>query len=502
MKKSLNIYIGAILTGTIFLSACADLDVENLNNPNTDKVLATPDDLKGVVAGAFSNLYGLFRAYRGQVNLEHTADHTTMTNNVSNWWSEFKVEPRPQFANSLANSNRAGIIDNPFKLTNSAISSAVDVIRLIENEGVEIGTNGTDTQMVLAAAYFAKGMAEGYLASTYDQGYVVDKDTDLTTIELQPYDDVMDIALADLDKVIELATSSSFQLDPTFINTPSPMGDADLARLASTYSAHFMMTRSRTKAQNDANDWAKIKELAKGGITDDYIIVQDGSNWDNAFVEISGLDWYFRIDHRIIRIFDPSYPKRYPLEATALLPPATSDDKRLELYYFYEEDMSRFNLTRGAQLRSNYRIGRWDEFYRGGGIGPIPYFFDYINQLIIAEAEVMTGNTQAAIDILNEGNRITVGGLEPLPNTLTDQEVLQTIWDERDIEVCRTDWAIPFMDARRRGILQRGVLLHFPVPITEMLVLGLPEYTFGGQSAADGINTSDGEGAWYTPPGL
>lgn len=493
---------GLILSAATLFVSCADLEVENLNNPDTERVLATPDDLKGVVGGAFSDLYGLFRAYRGQVNLEHTADHTTMTNNVSNWWSEFKVEPRPQFANSLANSNRAGIIDNPFRLTNSAISAALSVIRQIEVDGVEIGTNGDETQMVLAAAYFAKGMAGGYLAETFDQGYAVDINSDLSTIALAPYQEVMDMAIADLDRAIEISENNAFTLESTFINTPNPLNNVELARVANTYAAHFLMSNSRTREQNDSNDWARIKEYALNGIQSDYVIVQDGSNWSNSFIEISGLDWYFRIDHRIIQIFDPSFPSRYPLEPTALLPPATSDDARLELYYYYEEDMSRFNLTRGAQLRSNYRIGRWDEFYLGNGLGPIPYFFDYINQLIIAEAEVMLGNTDAALEILNSGNRITVGGLPPLSASLSADELLQEIWNERDIEVCRTDWAIPFMDARRRGILQRGVLLHFPVPITEMLILGLPEYTFGGQTAADGINTSDGEGAWYTPPGI
>ena len=85
---------------------------------------------------------------------------------------------------------------------------------------------------------------------------------------------------------------------------------------------------------------------------------------------------------------------------------------------------------------------------------------------------------------------------------LTRNQVLEIIWDERDIEICRADWAVPFMDARRRGILQKGVLLHLPVPATELLVLNLPIYTYGGQTAADGINTSDGNGAWYTPPGV
>ena len=500
MKNTKIKFFGLLLAGMSFIAvSCADLEVENLNNPNTDKVLATPEDLKGLVGGAYSDLYAIFYNYRGNTNLEFTADHTTMTNNVRNWWSEFKVEPRPQFANSLASANRVQIVDAPFSLMNSAISAALDVIKQIENNGVTIGD---DTQMVLAAAYFVKGLAGGYLASTFDQAYLVDKDTELGGLGLTSYDQVMDLAIADLERVIQISGANSFTLENTYINTPSPMNNSELARLASSYAAHFLVSESRTKAANDANDWARILNFARNGITSDYIIVMDNENWQNWFMDLSGLDWYFRIDHRVIQAMDPSFPSRYPLASTALLPPAVSNDKRLTKYFKYEADMSRFNLTRGAQLRSNYRISRWDEFYLNSGIGPLPVFHKYINDMIIAEAEAMTGNLSAAINILNSGNRVTVGELAPLPLNLTRNQVLDIIWDERDIEICRSDWAVPFMDARRRGILQNGVLLHLPVPATELLVLNLTIFTFGGQTAADGINTSNGNGAWYTPPGV
>lgn len=500
MKNTKIKFFGLLLAGMSFIAvSCADLEVENLNNPNTDKVLATPEDLKGLVGGAYSDLYAIFYNYRGNTNLEHTADHTTNTNNVRNWWSEFKVEPRPQFANSLASANRVQIVDAPFSLMNSAISAALDVIKQIENNGVTIGD---DTQMVLAAAYFVKGLAGGYLASTFDQAYLVDKDTELGGLGLSPYADVMALAIADLERVIQISNANSFTLENTYINTPSPMSNSELSRLASSYAAHFLMTESRTKAANDANDWARILNFARNGISSDYILVLDNENWQNWFMDLSGLDWYFRIDHRVIQAFDPNYPSRFPLANNATVPPAVTNDKRIDLYFKYESDISRFNLTRGAQLRSHYRISRWDPLYLNSGIGPIPVFHKYINDLIIAEAEAMTGNLTAAINILNSGNRVTVGELPPLQMNLTRNQVLDIIWDERDIEICRSDWAVPFMDARRRGILQKGVLLHLPVPATELLVLNLPIYTFGGQTAADGINTSDGSGAWYTPPGV
>lgn len=499
MKYKINKFSFA-LAATLLVAGCADLDVENKNDPSVEQVLSTPDDYKSLVAGSLQSVSNLFTNYRGNTNLEFTADYNTMTNNVQNWWSEFKIEPRPAFNNTLANANRPAVVDNQWAFMNSAISSASQVIKAIELDGLEIGENGSENNMVLAAAYFAKGMAGGYLGITFDKGYLVELETDLATVGLSSYEGIVDQAVADLEKSAALS-ANSFTLPTSFLPTTSAYTNVELKKLANTYAAHFLLSKSRTKAQNDANDWAKILTLASNGITEDYVRADDGNTNYHLSVYISGLDWYFRVDHRIIRIMDPAYPKRFPLGAAATLPQAVSNDQRLNLYFKYEPSTARFNLTRGPQLRSHYRIKRWDNYYLAGAVGNLPYYFKYINDLVIAEAKVMANNDIAgAVDILNAGNRVTVGGLAPLDaGSLTKQQVLQIIWDERDLEVCRTDWAIPFMDARRRGILQKGVLLHFPVPATELLVLVQPLYTYGGQTSADGINTADGAGAWYTP---
>jgi hypothetical protein len=48
---------------------------------------------------------------------------------------------------------------------------------------------------------------------------------------------------------------------------------------------------------------------------------------------------------------------------------------------------------------------------------------------------------------------------------------------------------------RRRIMLQKGTILHYPVPGKELETLGLENYTYGGESNADGINTSNGK--WF-----
>jgi starch-binding outer membrane protein, SusD/RagB family len=77
--------------------------------------------------------------------------------------------------------------------------------------------------------------------------------------------------------------------------------------------------------------------------------------------------------------------------------------------------------------------------------------------------------------------------------------VLATIFAERDLELMLTDFGLHFKDMRRKGALQKGTLLHFPVPATELGTIGRALYTFGGVNNTNS-GTADGVGAWYTSP--
>ena len=484
---------------TVLAVSCTKLDVENPNNPNTNRVLATADDLKGVVAGAFQTTYTIFgdaqNAYYANVNLEWTGDYITMTNNVRAWWSQFKIEPRVAFNNTLAFADLS-LSSRPYKQLHAAISSANDVIRAIEVEKKQVGTNGSENNMVLAASYFIRGMALGYLANTWNEAYVVGPTDDPAAAQLKPYTEVLTAALASFDKAIQLSAGGAFTLPTNFINTPAALNNTSLGRLANTYAANFMVQNARNRTENTAVDWNKVKAYTQNGMTQDFVIRLDGTNWRNGLQEIAGLNWYWRTDHRIIRLLDPNYPKRFPTDPAATLPQATSSDPRLGLYFKYEPSLSFFNLARGAQLRSHYRFARYDALYAANGIGNATFLYAYTNDLLRAEAAAMTNDLPTAIGILNAGRRITVGNRAPLPLSATKDEVLNEIFSERDLELMLTDYALHFKDMRRRDMLQRGTLLHYPVPADVLAILQRPAYTFGGVENADGKNTADGSNSW------
>jgi hypothetical protein len=123
--------------------------------------------------------------------------------------------------------------------------------------------------------------------------------------------------------------------------------------------------------------------------------------------------------------------------------------------------------------------------------------YAYANQLYLAEAEARLNNLAEALAILNDPTnpRKAVGEMPDLVG-LTQQEILDVIFAERDIELGRTEYALPWFDMRRKNALQIGSLLHLPVPADELSTQGFEIYTFGGVAKADGENTADGSNSW------
>ncbi len=499
-----RLFIPLLAAATLLtMASCADLNVNNPNNPDTRRVLATPQDLQGIVSGAFVTLYNPWQGYQHNVHMEWTADYVTMTNAFRGFWNFFKVEPRVPWDNTLANSS-GDITSIPFQRWHAAISNANDVIRAIEVEGKSAGTPAVNAA-TLAGAWFVRAMALGYLATSFDKAYIVSPTQDLgQRLDFSNYREVMAEAQRSFDRVIKVCDSVQFTLPASFINTPVPYSNVRLGRLARTYAANFLVQNARNRTENSQTNWARVLELTAQGMTEDYVINLDGNNWQNWFVEIAGLAWYWRTDHRVIRHMDPTYPTGYPSTGTLRQADTTRDARAREAtgYFKYESSLAFFRLDRGPQLRSHYRFSRYDDLYLADGIGPCVFLYAETNRLLRAEALVMqaTPNIPAAVELLNAGRRTTVGRLAPLPPTATREEVLNAIFVERDLELMMSDFGIHFKDMRRRDALQRGTILHFPVPAVELAARQEALYTYGG-GAGDGTNTANGSNSWLGPTG-
>lgn len=507
MKKINKILI---LITLVLSVGCLELDVPNLNDPTTDTVLSDEGNLTSITS---SILYGAFRGYftndpattpfSVNISLDFTGDHTTMTNNFCSWWQLFKQEPRQVLDNSIAWPNKAQVVE-PFNAWNGVVVNANTVIKTLEAKG-EISEQ---LKGLLATVYFSKAMALGYLANVYDKSYVVPIEAETYVPALVPYTEVLAAALVNFDKAIEIFQTIPGFVLPTEILNGLAYSSADMIALSKTYYAHFLVSSARTAAQNAATDWAKVKAYASAGITKDFVINADGVNFQHIFQSNSGLFWYFRVDHRVMRHFNPNLPKRFPNNTDAPNSPYTeaflkgagyNGDKRLDAYFAFETDMSFFRAARNdGTLRSHYRIKRYDELYNNNTVGPSVMMYSYANKLYLAEAEAMLDNPGAAVAILNNplNPRKAVGEMPDLSVSLTKQQALDVIFAERDIELGRTEFALSFTDMRRKDALQIGTILHLPVPADELTTVGIPVYTFGGVANADGVNTANGANSW------
>ncbi len=482
------------------LSGCTELlDVKYDNKPDVNIVLENPDDVYGLASGLFYNWY--INQYYSYTYSPVMAMWTMADQGTSSWLNggmyDLSSEPRAAFNNTEEYDWKL-ITETYYQKMYSALSQSNDILRVINN-GMEIGKlnsegKGADTEMIRAFSHFIQGVALGYIGLTFDKGFIVTENTeDPGAVIASDYKAVIDSAVAALDKCIEIASNNSFTVPDDWING-SEYSNNELARLANSFAARFLVYCPRTAAENEQVDWQKVYNYANNGILRDLAPFMDNVSWHNYFFHYTvSRDNWVRIDARIINLMDPSYPYRYPDLSQEPAPgQATSADARLLTDFTYD-GVCNFRPERGYYHFSNYEYTRY------------PYSFsnpDYVtdfsvteNDLIKAEALFHNGQKNTAIDIINSGTRVTRGNLPPLSYSISDENFLKALFYERDIELIMTGYGIAFFDMRRRDMLQTGTPLHFPLPAKELNVMYMPLYTFGGVENADGINTSNG--GWF-----
>lgn len=500
MKTKVYKLAFALIIALGFLTySCADLEVENMNEPDSARALANPDDLSSLAGGAFRTFHNAMQAYDGPaLSMGTMADQNTCSwGNAA--MKDLSSEPRVGFINSLTYSYFP-VVRNFWEDSYGAISAVNDVLKAIEEKGIEIGTDGSETEMVKAWCYFVSGVAHGYLGLTYDQANIIEWNTDLETLEMSPYQTVIESSLALLDQAISIAGSASFSLPDKWLGGDS-YSNAELAQLANSYAARILAYSSRNKAHNESIDWSKVLNYANNGIKKSLKPVL-GSNYGyyDDFWLYQVYPGWGRIDHRIINLMDPDYPSRFAQDGVTWTTAdgtdpgeAESADARLLSDMEFLPD-NNFRPDRGFYHFSHYRYSRWDEEAlepNDYGSYPKPTFHVWENELLKAEAMARTGNVSGAVTILNDpsGARKMRGQLPDVTST-SATDVLWTVFYEKDVELIDSGMGIAFFDMRRRDMLQRGTILHYPVPMTELEIIQAEIYTIGG--APDGENVSNG----------
>jgi hypothetical protein len=502
MKNKYKIIFLLFLAIFAFNSGCKKFeDIENLDLPDTESVLSSPEDTRALAGGALNTWFVGTRAWGNpplnslQYALLVMADQYTCS------WGNFAMrdmsnEPRRPWNNSSSATDKdcTQSIWNGMYRANFQANSVLKVI--------DGGLSLDDEPMIRAICNFIQGASHGTIAITFDQGFISDENTPVEELDLFTPDQVLEAALSMLDKCIDLCENNEFTFDDNWINGVA-FTNVELGKLANSYAARFLVQQPRTAAQNLAVDWAKVRAYAEKGIDFDFFAIsnglfEDGGTWYDEPKEYLNYPSWGRIDCRIINLMDPEYPARYPADGSVPTVHngdgmAFSDDARL-LSDFEFLPANNFNPSRGYYHYSHYRYDRYSDNAMIG-VGELMDMRKAENDLMIAEAKAMTNDLSGAIDIINAGTRVTRGNLAPIDGGATFDEVIAAIFYERDIELIGAGFGVGYFDMRRRDMLQKGSLLDWPLPAEELQVLELTNYTFGGEDNADGIHTSNG--GWF-----
>jgi hypothetical protein len=484
--RTLGIVLGA--TALLAGAACADLEVTNPNNPDVDRALSSPEDVRNVAISSVVSWYGTVTNTSPWMALSVTSD--AYTSAFGNYGMRFlNTEPRQAYINNSADADNGGVALSLWNGTYGDLGIANDAIRAMD-DGIVINTP-RETDKYRALALFIQAASLANLGLYFDQAYVVDETTDPEAQRppLQPYGEVLDAAMEKWDALIALASDQEETYDASVLPLEvGPLTSERLAQIGNTMAARTLAYAPRTAAQNEGVDWARVLAYAEAGISTgsrfDMTVVNDFNNWASTFGYYGNEPSWARVDMRLINRMDPTQPAKF----TGTIPPeATSADARLESDFEFLNNTGGWDPARGIYMQSPYAHKRYRYLARTSptrGRGPAPYVLAAENDLLIAEALIRTGGSLARAAELINGSRVGRGHLAPVSAADGREGLLAAIFYERDIELLSTN-GVEFLDMRRTDRLQPGSIRHLPVAARELETVGLPIYTYGGVGNPD-----------------
>jgi len=463
------------------LSSCTtfetDLYVENLENPD-DKILASdPIALEATAASLYRGWYMTVSDYTGpSLALSTMADATSCS-----WGNagmrDLSSEPRVAFNNTSAYGNN--VTRSFFNSLYSTLSDANTIASAVAD-----GTEFTEPDLVLSMAKFSQALTIGYNALFFDKTWLSDE-TGVIAEDAADYKTAMDFALNKLDEAIAIAKSKSFSVPETW--TTNAMSSAELAKLMNAYGARMLVMNARNKAEKGSIDWNRVSNYATNAIDSDFVISHDAVNWSDLFKTYAVYPGWSRVDLRIINLMDPSYPDYWPANTT-ILPEATSEDARLATDFQYLDGQN-FRPERGEYHYSSYRYSKWDNYISEWTVPTVEISKTEID-MYLAEAKLNTGSLAEAAAIINAGTRTVRGKLPAVEANAT--AIANAIHYERMVEMLTDAAGLTFFEMRKEDKLQKGTLLHFPIPGSALESIPADYYTYGGNEGQAGQDYSTG----------
>lgn len=484
----LKYILGLVMIMVIVASCSSDFDIDNLNAAGLEEVLADPDEYDDVINAQFNSAWWNDGSY-----WTHTL--STMGDGMSMSWgnwgcNELSSEPRVALNNSPT-WTYAYVVEDTWTNYYSVIGAVNDVLRIYKSDETFITHDDSDndiTYQVKAKAKYLQGHSYGVLSKIYDKAKIVSENVDLLDVSSMEYADytvMADSAVKFLEEAIAYANSGD-DFTVGGWNGISITRD-QFVQICRTTQARILVHNARNETENAATDWAAVLDYASEGVDFDFSPVGDGSTWWKPFIYYGNNPDWSRVDMRIINMLDDSQPSRYPVDGSDP-GEATSDDARLESYMVYEEDIP-FRAERGLYHYSHYDFNRFAA-HESGALGTVPTSSAAETNLLMAEALIMSGGSKTeAASLINE-TRTTNGDLSGLTGAESDEVMLNALFYERWLELMSVNAGTVYYDRRRLpeddgsydpySGLQSCTPRNFPIPGSELQLLTLEVYTFGG----------------------
>ena len=526
----------ARLATLLVLGACAGLDVENPNNPDVTRALASGEDVKQIAVSNLNNWYLSSTWYYPYIAASVACDcHAA---NFGNFGMRFhNLEPRDPYINSTSAGDDRLVTSDAWENHYGTIGAANDVLKAFAL-GVKV-TSGAgaaqvdETEKYKSLALFTQAASMSQLAMEFDSAFVVDENFDATAgaPTLARYDAVTTATMAKWDALFTQLTgrTDTHVTDATTLPlVGATLSSATIGRIGRTLAALTLRLTPRSRVELDAKPasyWQQIFTYANAGIsgaglTSFNVTVQgDNNNWWSYIAYYGAEASWMRADHRLINRMDqgPNAPVGFRYTGTADIKapqnPATND-KRLGngttagQDYRYAGNVIG-DPARGIFMQSAYWHDRYVGHARSSATSArtaVPYILAAENDLLIAEAEVRrTGGDLARAATLINNTRVTRGGLAAVTAASGTAALLDAIDYERDVELLTTN-GFGFYYARSApgttplngtgstpaipagwggGRIQVGTQRHWPLPARELEILGKAVYTYGGISKPD-----------------
>lgn len=527
--RSTVVALLAIVGGT----ACADLDVTNVNEADRQRAITTAADVESLISGGFNTWWrtsGQFfpsadvqgRQFPGPFLANQSFQMASWPANEGMvFYSSF---PRPAIPNQSLHQYFNNWADT-WTVQYEMLAGVNEGLRALEgDESVREELGEARVTRARAFARFVQGLGHGAIALFYSQGFVTDETTDPAELSgdmLVDNDEVLQAALGYLDQAISIASGADFTIPQSWMS--QEVSADQLVRLAHSYKARFRANNARTPEERAAVDWQAVLNDALAGVESDWHIVTTdffySGDWAHEMFATPGFAAWQQMSYFILGMADQSgrYQEWLSMDVNSRHPDLPSGERFIietpderfpqgstreeqienpgthyEIQTGVHFDFAWRNPARGMYRWSYYRSSIHDPFIAAGGIGRVAEVTKAEMDLLAAEAHLRLGSPGTAASIVNEYR--TAAGLSETDASGTNADCVPRLpdgscgdlmemlkWEKRlntDFRgVFSNSW---YFDGRGWGDLYRCTQLELPVPEQEALLAGIAVSSTGG----------------------